>query len=253
MLTKQIHKIRQLGEITFLQAYNYSIQDKYLKWKKNDKMHKYLRESFLKSTPKAFLTTGENVASASSSTEFHAVNEDGELFYSIRKELDSKPFRVRRYTNGTHDFSKWIQDSLSYINKDLAKKIPVEPLKIMPNGMDCHENIQKYLMLNGLAEAVEVPAWRDSEENPLIFLTPGKENFIFQKKLLTTCFIDALFFYRGFWWIFDYKPQASSAKNKYAVSQLLINLDLLSIRTGVPTERFKLAYGDEKDTFELVF
>lgn len=248
MVTKQIYKVRKIGDQELVQSYDYAIQEKYLKYKRNDPVHKFLRERMLRETPEAFRETGEFVTSASSSKEYHAVNPDGSLFYKIKKELQSRPMPVKRYSHGSHDFSKWILDSQGYVDKKAAIKAGLQ--RIMPDGHDAHKDIQDYLMNMGLAEAVEVPAWVSAGERDLIGITPKGERVYNERIYTTTCFIDALFFYKGYWWIYDYKPNAAKAANKHTVSQLLTNLDLLSYRTGF--KNFKCAYGDEKDTFELL-
>lgn len=231
-----------------VQGYDFSVHEKYLKYKRNNPVHKFLRERILKQAPKAFSRIGEFVTSASSSKEYHAVQPDGELFYRVNKSLESKPFPVKRYANSSHDFSKWILDSQGYVDKKLAKKIGFQ--RIVPDGHNAHIDVQNYLMNMGLAEAIEVPVWIDAGEKSLIGITPRGLKIYNERIYTTTCFIDVLFFYRGHWWIYDYKPKAAMAMNKHAVSQLLTNLDLLSFRTGI--KDFKCAYGDEKDTFELI-
>ena len=48
-------------------------------------------------------------------------------------------------------------------------------------------------------------------------------------------------------WVWDYKPNAQ--KEKYAKCQTLFYAIMLSKRTGIPLERFRCGYFDEKTAF----
>lgn len=246
MIQKEIYKKR--GNI--IQAYPFAAQQKYLKYKRNDKFHEYVRDILLKENYQSAYFN-EEATSASSSIEYHAVTEEGELFYPVKKELESIPFEVKHYPNGTHRFSQWVLESGGYYNKKDKMDFLQDNQYPVRDYSDSHYLVQEWLLKNGYAEAIELPAWIEAGERKWLDIrtTKGEQCFMKMAKT-TTCFIDAVFRCGDTLWLYDYKPDAKSAKNKHAVSQLLTCRDLLNYRTGL--KNIKCAYGDHIDTYVLM-
>jgi len=104
-----------------------------------------------------------------------------------------------------------------------------------------HSNVEVYMLENDSNTiAVELPIW----------LLPGELEFyktLFDSEEPLTGHIDILRVEDGQIWIWDYKPNAE--KERYANCQLLFYAVMLSKRTGIPFERFRCGYFDEKTAF----
>jgi len=220
MITKDIYKYREQGEHTMMQLYQYGLQNNALKYRK-EPLHKFLRTVFLKGVPPIFQS---NSMSASRDTQYIASDINGEMIYNLRKEVNSIPFPVTVYKNCTHFFSQVCLESNGFVEK----KFRAEKGLTVTNAMQQHERVQKHFMYTNNAIAMEVPVWDIPKS--------------------CTAFLDLVVRFKGAYWILDYKPQADSAKNKHAVSQLLLGRDMLHKHTGI---EFKCAYFDERTTYIL--
>jgi len=150
------------------------------------------------------------------------------LYRSIKKQ-EAELYPVLRVGNCQHPFSKWVLESAAFVDK----KQLIEGS--LTNAMDCHPRVQHFLVEQGYAEAAEIPAWLTEGEG-------GPE----------TCFIDNIFILGRRLWIWDFKPNASGAQNRHAVSQLLRCRRMLSARLGIPEDEISLAYGDQIDTYIIL-
>ncbi|GAT34059.1 hypothetical protein TSACC_22482 [Terrimicrobium sacchariphilum] len=105
-----------------------------------------------------------------------------------------------------------------------------------------HENLQCYFLQNDPTSiAVEIPIWLDAEEYD------GYEA-IFPEGGVLTGHIDLLRCEAdGTIWIWDYKPNAYA--ERYAAGQIYSYAVMLSVRTGIPLERFRCGYFDESNAF----
>lgn len=223
MVTRDIIKVRlQYGELKS-QIYQYGIQEKYVKYKK-DNLHLFLRDNLLKGVPSLFLSP--NIKSASGAADYIAVDSNGKRIYRETKPASDtcKGQEVIHFPGGTHIFSQLCLESQGFVCNKWKCDYPT-----FPYAMHQHKNVQEYFIHSGFAEAIEVPVWSLQTEE--------------------TGFIDILIMWNGKPWILDYKPQASSAKNKHAVAQLLTYKRLLG--PLIKKYNIGLAYFDEKDTYVL--
>jgi hypothetical protein len=104
-----------------------------------------------------------------------------------------------------------------------------------------HSRVEVFMLENDdKTVAVEVPIWLHDHE------LSGYEAMFNSKEALTG-HIDILRIEDENVWVWDYKPNA--AKEKFAHVQLLFYAIMLSKRTGIPLERFRCGYFDDKDAF----
>jgi hypothetical protein len=104
-----------------------------------------------------------------------------------------------------------------------------------------HSNVEVYMLENDLSTvAVELPIWLLPHELELY-----KALFSCEDPL--TGHIDIVRVEDDIVWIWDYKPNAEN--EKHANCQLLFYAIMLSSRTGIPIERFRCGYFDEKTAF----
>jgi hypothetical protein len=104
-----------------------------------------------------------------------------------------------------------------------------------------HSNVEVYMLeMDSNTVAVEVPIWLHPHE-----LDCYKALFDCEEPL--TGHIDLVRVEDGKVWIWDYKPNAE--KEKYADCQTLFYALMLSKRTGIPLEKFRCGYFDEKSAF----
>lgn len=104
-----------------------------------------------------------------------------------------------------------------------------------------HSRVEVFMLENDdKTIAVEVPIWLHEHE------FDGYES-LFNSKEVLTGHIDILRIEDGLIWIWDFKPNAK--KEKYAHVQLLFYSYMLSKRTGIPLEKFRCGYFDEKDAY----
>lgn len=237
MVRRDIYRARQKGDILTVQSYPYSIQDKYLKPQRTN-MGKYLRSMIVKGAHEMFMDP--DTTSASRLTSHIAAKEDGEYHYNLRKESDAIPFVMERYSGCSHYFSQICLESMGWVEAKEARKR--KEMDFIPDAMNQHEDVQNYFMTHGYAEAMEVPAWIGKDEAPF----EQVERTFAQNENLT-CYIDLLVYWKGEWWILDYKPGAAEAKSKFAAAQLLACREMLAWRTG--QVKLNIAYFDQKDTF----
>ncbi len=88
--------------------------------------------------------------------------------------------------------------------------------------------------------AMEVPVWLNDKEF---------ENFlrVFRSDEPLTGHIDILRVEEDKIWVWDYKPNA--IEEKFAATQIYFYCLMLSNRTGIPLERFRCGYFDDRHTF----
>ena len=100
-----------------------------------------------------------------------------------------------------------------------------------------HSNVQVTMLEHDRKTlAVEVPLWVTEEEASQIGLSGSLSGHI-----------DLLCAEQGLLWVWDYKPGAS--KEKYAHTQTYFYALMLSARTGIPLERMRCGYFDERDCY----
>jgi hypothetical protein len=104
-----------------------------------------------------------------------------------------------------------------------------------------HSNVEVYMLERDTNTiAVEVPIW----------LLPGELEMyhsLFDCEEPLSGHIDILRVEDDLIWIWDYKPNAE--KEKYANCQLLFYALMMSKRTGIPLEKFRCGYFDDKTAF----
>ena len=101
-----------------------------------------------------------------------------------------------------------------------------------------HSNVQVYMLENdSTTVGVEVPIWIMPYELEVFRALFGCEEPL-------TGHIDVLRIEDGLIWIWDFKPGAD--KEKYASCQVFFYALMLSQRTGIPLEKFRCGYFDEK-------
>lgn len=104
-----------------------------------------------------------------------------------------------------------------------------------------HSNVEVYMLeMDNSTVAVELPIWLQPHELDYY-------KMLFDSDDPLTGHIDILRVEDGNIWIWDYKPNAE--KEKYAECQTLFYALMLSKRTGIPLEKFRCGYFDEKTAF----
>lgn len=104
-----------------------------------------------------------------------------------------------------------------------------------------HLKVQAFMIENDSSTiAMEVPLWMQHHE---------LENFteLFRTIEPLTGHIDILRIEHDKLWVWDYKPKA--AKEKYASTQVYFYALMLSKRTGIPLEKIRCGWFDDKDAF----
>lgn len=137
----------------------------------------------------------------------------------------------------------------------LTFDVRVEPLEVkchevcklaelgIENGRyrTAHSNVEVYMLENDASTVcVELPVW----------LLPHELDFyrkLFDCEEPLTGHIDILRVEEDNIWVWDYKPNAH--KEKHATCQTLFYAIMLSKRTGIPLERFRCGYFDEKTAY----
>lgn len=107
-------------------------------------------------------------------------------------------------------------------------------------GRSGHTEVQCFMLeQDAKSLAAEVPLWLDEEEHALMrnFTEPGP----------LSGHIDVLRIEDGRIFVWDYKPNA--AKERYAATQTYAYAVMLAQRTGIPLDRFRCGWFDEKDAF----
>ena len=122
-----------------------------------------------------------------------------------------------------------------------------EVCKLAQLGVDsgryrtAHSNVEVYMLENDSSTiAVELPIWLMPHELEVY-------KMLFDSDEPLTGHIDIVRVEDGNVWIWDYKPNAE--KEKYANCQVLFYAIMLSKRTGIPIDRFRCGYFDEKTAF----
>jgi len=101
-----------------------------------------------------------------------------------------------------------------------------------------HYRVQMFLLENDSNTiSIEAPIWIHADE-----IKHFEKMFNSEDPL--SGHIDVLRVEDGNIWIWDYKPNAS--KEKYASTQVYFYAQMLSKRTGIPIEKFRCGYFDEK-------
>jgi hypothetical protein len=133
------------------------------------------------------------------------------------------------------------------VNTDLIKVDGHEVCKLAELGVGCgryktaHSNVEVYMLETDASTiAVEVPIWLMPHELEVY-------RALFDCEDPLSGHIDVLRVEDGHVWIWDYKPNAE--KEKYADCQVLFYAIMLSKRTGIPLEKFRCGYFDEKTAF----
>ena len=226
MLTRTIPRARLHEDTLNIQYYNYSIQDSFLQYRRNNPYNNFLRKQFL--TPSDIeLFLNPAVPSASTKTDFLPIDEDGEFMYKLRKEYENVGLvRVKHYPNCTHILSQLCLESQGYVNKKWAKETLGN--KFIADKWNQHEDVQRYFMNSGFADAVELPLSHQTEG---------------------TAFVDMVYRYKGVPQLMDYKPECMSAKNKHAVAQILFQQKLFKLMTGMDSGG---GYFDEQDCVIII-
>lgn len=104
-----------------------------------------------------------------------------------------------------------------------------------------HSNVEVYMLeMDDSTVAVELPIWLQAHE---------LESYrtLFESEEPLTGHIDILRVEDGNIWVWDYKPNAE--KEKHAECQTLFYAVMLSKRTGIPLDKFRCGYFDEKTAF----
>ena len=132
--------------------------------------------------------------------------------------------------------------SLRLVRKETnAQALAKLGLLLAKRSKDRHPAIQHFMLVNDSATvAVEVPVYLYPAEAPDLSLGGA-----------LTGHIDFIQVRGSRVWILDYKPEAR--KERHAKYQIYVYARTLSVRTGIPLDRFALAYFDDKDYFEVVF
>lgn len=106
---------------------------------------------------------------------------------------------------------------------------------------ESHENLQMYFLAHDPGTmAVEIPVWASMEELGTCskWVTPHG---------VLTGHIDLLRYEGGTIEVWDFKPGAF--EEKYAAAQVFLYTVMLSIRTGLPLDRFSCGYFDASNAF----
>jgi len=104
-----------------------------------------------------------------------------------------------------------------------------------------HSNVQMFMLQNdNKTISIEVPIWLLDKEL-------SSYTCVFDTTDPLTGHIDVLRIEDENIWIWDYKPNA--VKEKYASTQTNFYAVMLSKRTGIPLEKFRCGYFDDKDAF----
>jgi hypothetical protein len=138
-----------------------------------------------------------------------------------------------------------------------ALKLDVNPRRVKVDGHEvcrlaemglehgqyrtAHSNVEVYMLeTDSSTVAVELPIWLMPHELELY-------HTLFDSEEPLTGHIDILRVEDDLVWVWDYKPNAD--KEKYAECQTLFYAVMLSKRTGIPLERFRCGYFDERTAF----
>jgi len=104
-----------------------------------------------------------------------------------------------------------------------------------------HSKVQVFMLENdNKTLAMEVPIWANANELKIAYPS-------WKINPPLTGHIDILRMEDGKIWIWDYKPNA--AKEKYAATQVYFYALMLSIRTGIPIDKFGCGYFDNINAF----
>lgn len=226
MFSRTIARAREFEGETHIQWYDYTIQDSFIKYRRNNTYNNFLREQFLR-FPEKELFLDSSVPSASSMKNCLPVDKDGKIIYKLRKEHDVLDYiEVKHYPDCSHILSQVCLESQGYVDKKAAKEMFGNDY--ISDKWNQHRDVQRHFMNSGFADATELP---------LGFYGIG------------TAFVDIVYTYKNEIWFCDYKPEANSAKNKFAVSQIQFQINLFKLMTGLEARG---AYFDEKDTYILI-
>jgi hypothetical protein len=224
MLTRKIYRARENEGNIVYQPYDFSIQESFLKYRKGNIYNNFLREQFLR-FPQKELFLDPSIPSASASRHFLPVDSEGQPIYKLRTaHKNVMGLEVNHYGGGTHILSQLTLESQAYVNKKEAKKLFGN--NFISDKWDQHKDLQDYLMNIGYADAVELPLGCPE----------------------MTAFVDVVCVKDGVANFWDYKPEARTAKNKFACSQVWTQMQLFHEATGLPVNG---GWFDEEDVYEL--
>jgi len=106
---------------------------------------------------------------------------------------------------------------------------------------NAHMNVQMFMLsFDNKTIGIEIPLWLTKDE----FV--GFEE-LFKTNLALSGHIDLIRIENNKIWIWDYKPK--SCKEKYATTQTYFYALMLSIRTGLPLDKFMCGYFDDIDCY----
>jgi transposase-like protein len=109
-------------------------------------------------------------------------------------------------------------------------------LKAVENNRKRHDNVEEFMLINDTATvACETPVWY-WDKNLDINISGH---------------IDLLQIRGGWIYVLDFKPDAAEENGQKVASQLFLYARGLSYRTGIPLNRFRCAWFDERDYYEF--
>lgn len=186
-----------------------------------------------------------------------SLNHGGYYYYKIhKKKLETlSPYNsLNKFLHDmlencpNHHFKQGPRSSI--LKFDLQPKIqnikhPVNYLARIGLESDyygnAHLNVQMFMLAyDKNTIAIEVPLWLEPNELK-------QYNQIFDSNLPLTGHIDALSIEQDKIWIWDFKPNAH--REKFATTQTFFYALMLSKRTGIPLEKFRCGYFDDKNTY----
>lgn len=131
---------------------------------------------------------------------------------------------------------KMTEDSNNALCRDTAIA-----LETMTKYKTAHSKVQMYMLKTDKnAVSIETPIWIDAYEYP-------RFTDFFGDEIALSGHIDLLRVYHDRIQILDYKPKA--CKEKYASTQTYFYALMLSMRTGIPLDRFECGYFDDKTSY----
>ena len=108
---------------------------------------------------------------------------------------------------------------------------------------DNHMNVQMFMLgYDTQTFAMEVPVWIEPKE-------VKKYEDIFNTDKPLTGHIDLLGVEKDNIWIWDYKPKAHNEKKAH--HQVLLYTFMIHLRTGIPLQRLKCGYFDDKNAYAI--
>ncbi|RLG14906.1 MAG: hypothetical protein DRN71_02505 [Candidatus Nanohalarchaeota archaeon] len=126
-------------------------------------------------------------------------------------------------------------------NENILCQQTVTALETMDRFKTAHSKVEVYMLENDHDTiSVETPIWLDPCEHP-------RFSNIFNEDGALSGHIDVLKILNNKIQILDYKPKA--VKEKYATTQTYFYALMLSIRSGIPLDKFHCGYFDENNCY----